>query len=72
MEVGPRVGICRRRPMCSDREVGAEQSIRRWLKSDHQNAGLPIIEAASADRGLTFVIGLEHQRLRASDVTGAS
>ena len=58
--------------MCSDREVGAEPAMRRWPKPDHQNAGLPIIEAASADRGLTFVIGLEHQRLRASDVTGAS
>ena len=58
--------------MCSDREVGAEQSMRRWPKSDHQNAGLPIIEAGSADRGFTFVIGLEHQRLRASDVTEAS
>ena len=58
--------------MCSDREVGAEQSMRRWLKSDHQNAGLPIIEARSDDRGFTFVIGLEHQRLRASDVTEAS
>ena len=57
--------------MCSDREVGAEPSMRRWTKPDHQNADLPIIEAASADRGLTFVIGLEHQRLRASDVTGA-
>ena len=58
--------------MCSDREVGAELAMRRWPKPDHQNADLPIIEAASADRGLTFVIGLEHQRLRASDVMGAS
>ena len=72
MEVGPRVGIYRRRPMCSDREVGAEPAMRRWPKPDHQNAGLPIIEAGSADRGFTFVIGLEHQRLRASDVTEAS
>ena len=46
--------------------------MRRWPKSDHQNAGLPIIEAGSADRGLKFVIGFEHQRLRASDVTEAS
>ena len=37
--------------MCSDREVGAEPSMRRWPKPDHQNADLPIIEAASADRG---------------------
>ena len=58
--------------MCSDREFGAEPSRRRWPKPDLQNADLPIIEAASAGRGLTFAIGLEHQRPRACDVTEAS
>ena len=32
----------------------------------------PVTEAGSADRGPTVVIGLEHQRLRASDVKEAS
>ena len=58
--------------MCSGRGVGAEPSMRRWPKADHLTAGLPVTEAGSADGGPTVVIGFEHQRLRASDVTEAS